>query len=287
MRYLRLLVLLGGISVSVHAACAADHEPVASSYFPLAYGNEWVYTRYFILLDSVSVVGLDTVRVDGVAREKGQLYYHLSTPWPPVWSVWIHPDSVGDLYWCDSPGEPEHPLLLFSAEPGSGWLLGGRFCIDSAVRVPCSPRVQDGTESRAGVSCFVGEWRPGDCYDAYWSGVIEERTGPIIWRLVGLSSLVWELVEFRPSRPCDCKCHADPLCDGALDALDLAITIDVAFRGTAPTTDHGCWCYAHTFNGRTDFDCSGSTDVMDVSRIINVVFGGADPSLEFCDPTRP
>jgi hypothetical protein len=103
---------------------------------------------------------------------------------------------------------------------------------------------------------------------------------------VGGATLEWRLVEFMPGRLCDCKCHADPLCDGALDVLDLTIAIDVAFCGMPPPTDHGCWCYAHALNGRTDVDCSGATDIIDIIKIADVIFGGADPAREFCDPSQ-
>jgi len=284
MRYLRLLVLMGGILVSFYAANAAGNPSVEPSYFPLSYGNEWVYTLYSNILDSV--LRLDTIRIDGVVREGGQLYYHLSTPWFPIGSVWTRPDTLGDLYWCNSPGQQEQPLLLFSAEPGSGWLLGGRHCMDSTVRVFCPPQIQEGMKSSADVSCFAGAWRPGDCRDAYWFGAVKKNAGPIVWTLSGAggAALTWELAEFRPGRPCECKCHADPLCDGALDLRDIVIAIDVAFRGMAPTTAHGCWCYAHALHGRTDVDCSGTTDILDVMLVIDAVFGEADPSVAFCHP---
>lgn len=278
MRCIRLVVLLGGLIVSVHSANAAGGHRATSPYFPLARGNAWVYTLYSNIQDSI--LRLDTIRVDDVAHRKGKSYYHISTPWFPIFSVWCRADSAGDIYWCNDPKEPEHPLLLFSAEPGEGWLMGGKFCVDSTVRIPCLA----GSDQ----FCFKGVWRPGDCYDAKWLGQVEPGIGPVTWIMAGAgeASLEWNLVEFLQAPQCECKCHADPICDGEFNALDLAIAIDVAFRGMPPPTDHGCWCYAHAMNGRTDVDCSGGTDALDISRIIDVLFAGADPAKEFCDPTR-
>ncbi|MBI3871778.1 MAG: PKD domain-containing protein [candidate division Zixibacteria bacterium] len=81
------------------------------------------------------------------------------------------------------------------------------------------------------------------------------------------------------SSTCLCDCHADPICDGQSDILDVSKTIDVAFRGVNPTIDINC---PHA--GRTDVNCSGATDIIDVINIISVAFRGADPATSFCDP---
>lgn len=286
MRSLRSLVLLGGLLLGVQVANAGGGNEPSVPYFPLVKGASWVYTVYSSLLDSV--IRTDTIGVDDVARRKGKSYYHLSTPWPPIGRAWLCAHPAGDLYWCDAPGKTEHPLLLFSAEPGAGWLLDGRHCMDSAIRVSCYEEDLDLTATDAQYSCFKSAWRPGDCYDAKWLGVIQKDFGPVYWILVGAGEayLEWRFVEFLPAPSCDCKCHADPLCDGFLDALDLAMAIDVAFCGLPPPTDHGCWCYAHAMNGRTDVDCSGATDALDIGKIVDVLFGGADPAKEFCDPSQ-
>ncbi|MBI3871777.1 MAG: choice-of-anchor B family protein [candidate division Zixibacteria bacterium] len=76
---------------------------------------------------------------------------------------------------------------------------------------------------------------------------------------------------------CDCHCHADPVCDGQIDVLDVIQTVNVAFRAQAAAIDPAC------LRERTDVDCSGSTDVLDVARVIDVAFRAADPLTVFCD----
>lgn len=84
---------------------------------------------------------------------------------------------------------------------------------------------------------------------------------------------------------CDCSCHADPLCDGETDILDVAFVIGVSFRGIGNFNDDGCFPHAEgVVGGRTDLNCSGVTDVVDVVRIIDVAFRGADASTLFCKP---
>ncbi len=285
MRYARLLVILGGILLQVSAVQAKNKPSDQVAYFPLAVGNTWTYSVYVSLLDSV--VRTETIQVDDMIREQGTSYYHLTMQWPPFGSAWVRANANGDLYWCGYPGQQEYPMLLFSDESDEGWLSHSGYCIDSVAKTSC-PSISAVQSASDDVFCFVGAWRPGDCYDAYWWGSVEAGIGPIAWRLIGVGGayLEWSLVDFRPGRQtCDCKCHADPLCDGALDALDLGIAIDVAFGGKQPPTDHGCWCYAHFMNGQTDVDCSGTTDLVDISKIIDVIFGGADPAKVFCDPS--
>jgi PKD repeat protein len=79
--------------------------------------------------------------------------------------------------------------------------------------------------------------------------------------------------------PCDCSCHADPICDGSANIQDVISTIAVAFRNTSPTIDPAC---VHA--GRSDANCSGDTDVLDVVLMIGVAFRNEDPSATLCDP---
>lgn len=79
--------------------------------------------------------------------------------------------------------------------------------------------------------------------------------------------------------PCDCSCHADPLCDGAPNIQDVISTVAVAFRGNSPTIDPAC-----VHSGRSDVNCSGATDVLDVVMMIGVAFRGDDPQSTFCNP---
>jgi len=77
---------------------------------------------------------------------------------------------------------------------------------------------------------------------------------------------------------CACACAHDPACDGVTDILDVATTINVAFRGAAAITDGDCPAE------RTDVDCTGTTDILDVTHIINVAFRGGAVGTEFCIP---
>lgn len=78
---------------------------------------------------------------------------------------------------------------------------------------------------------------------------------------------------------CQCPCHGDPGCNGAIDVLDVINTISVAFRGESAIVDTDCFPNP---GGRTDVDCSGSTDVIDVVLMVGVAFRGETPS--FCEP---
>jgi hypothetical protein len=82
---------------------------------------------------------------------------------------------------------------------------------------------------------------------------------------------------------CTCACHADPECDGAVDALDVVHAVNVAFRAGLPIPDPNALCWFVT----TDVTCDGFTDVLDVVHLVNVAFRGADPATEFCDPCAP
>jgi glucose/arabinose dehydrogenase len=78
---------------------------------------------------------------------------------------------------------------------------------------------------------------------------------------------------------CACPCAGDPACDGvSVNVLDVVETVNVAFRGAAPTSDTFC-PYE-----RSDVDCTGATTVTDVVRVVNVAFRGGMPQTEFCAP---
>jgi hypothetical protein len=79
--------------------------------------------------------------------------------------------------------------------------------------------------------------------------------------------------------PCTCPCASDPQCDGTLSNVqDVVQTVNVAFRGTAPTTDAGCP------RERTDVDANGATSVTDVVKVVNVAFRGQTPASNYVDP---
>ncbi|MBI3871964.1 MAG: hypothetical protein HY304_02675 [candidate division Zixibacteria bacterium] len=78
--------------------------------------------------------------------------------------------------------------------------------------------------------------------------------------------------------PCVCTCHADPMCDGQTDILDVVGVVNAAFRGQPAQVDAGCP------KSREDVDCNGVVDVLDVVKMVNVAFRGANAATEFCDP---
>ncbi|MBI3873342.1 MAG: hypothetical protein HY304_09745 [candidate division Zixibacteria bacterium] len=77
---------------------------------------------------------------------------------------------------------------------------------------------------------------------------------------------------------CTCPCHADPVCDGWTDVLDVMSVIDVAFRGQPEQAHAGCR------SAREDVDCNGLVDVADVVKMIEAAIRGAEPGAVFCDP---
>jgi hypothetical protein len=85
----------------------------------------------------------------------------------------------------------------------------------------------------------------------------------------------------QPARllACDCPCHADPVCDGVTDVLDVNRVIDFIFRGGSfDGTSGSC----PNFND--DVDCSGTIDLVDVVLLDSVAFKGGDPATTFCHP---
>ena len=77
-----------------------------------------------------------------------------------------------------------------------------------------------------------------------------------------------------------CMCHNDPICDGAVDVLDVVKTIGAAFRGDPIVVDETCPATA------ADVDCSSAVDVLDVVHMVNVAFRGQDAATEFCHPCQ-
>lgn len=77
---------------------------------------------------------------------------------------------------------------------------------------------------------------------------------------------------------CACACAGDPYCDGVLDAADVVMLIDVAYRGRPVTLTNGCPL------ANTDVDCSGATNAIDAVRMIDVVFRAFPPETHFCNP---
>lgn len=83
------------------------------------------------------------------------------------------------------------------------------------------------------------------------------------------------------------SCHADPLCNGVQDVVDVVMVVNRAFRGASATLDPTCAAHGVTVDGRTDVDCSGTTDILDVVKMADVAFRGANASTVFCEPCGP
>jgi hypothetical protein len=81
---------------------------------------------------------------------------------------------------------------------------------------------------------------------------------------------------------CDCPCVGNPQCgDAVTNVLDVAKTVNVAFRGADPVRDPGCE------RDRTNVNLDEVTNVLDVIKVVNVAFRGQSPCEAFrfrCDP---
>ena len=78
--------------------------------------------------------------------------------------------------------------------------------------------------------------------------------------------------------------HADPVCDGEHNILDVVMVANRAYRAYEALNDPSCAAHGVTVDGLTDVNCDGVTDVMDHVRMVNVAFRGMDPLTQFCDP---
>lgn len=83
-----------------------------------------------------------------------------------------------------------------------------------------------------------------------------------------------------PSVACECPCHADLICDGVVDVLDVNFIVSFLFGGgPAPGTSGTC-----TRNDG-DVNCDGMVSISDINPFVQVAFQGADPAVAFCQPT--
>jgi hypothetical protein len=78
--------------------------------------------------------------------------------------------------------------------------------------------------------------------------------------------------------PCLCPSPSD--LDGStfIDAVDLAMVIDIVFYGVADVHDTNCP------GTRADFDASGFADAVDLALVIDHVFFGAAGPVDPCAP---
>jgi hypothetical protein len=269
-----------GAPAPVFAEAGSSH----AECYPLTVGSEWIYSVYLSVLGTI--VRFDTVRVDDATWVAGKKYYQLTTPWFPVFTTWVCPGADGNLYWCDSPGTTPEPLILFSAEPGEGWLMNRGLCTDSVAAVQGAIPTVTPAGNFIDVHSVRSRWRPGDCNDVLWEATFANGTGPVQWIMTGVggASIVWELVEYLPATNSECNCHADPVCDQECDVKDVVSVVAIAFRGGDQLDDNDCSYYYGALAGRTDVNCSGATDIIDVIHTVDVAFRGADPQIRFCKP---
>lgn len=283
MRKSRMLVLVGGLLIVVLSVAGREAQAGQSPYFPMTLGSEWVYEKYSNIRDTV--LGQDTVRIDGVRWVRGQTYFHLSTEWFPIFSCWVRADERGDLYWCEKPGGVETPLLLFSSENWEMWSTEHLAMPDEMCTVPCGEWSPISRGFSSDFVCVGGSCVP-PCYDVRWWGSFARDVGPVQWDLIGagLATIEFRLLEYNPGPAGACRCHGDPVCDGLTDVRDVTSVVDMAFRGVPPTRTQGCSWYARTLHGASDVDCSGETNIIDVVLLVDVALRGADASLRFCRP---
>jgi len=113
-------------------------------------------------------------------------------------------------------------------------------------------------------------------------------SGTGMWELAGgLADTAANAVTAAISEPgvyalftttCLCPFQADHNADGFVDAVDLAVEIDVIFFGAADLQDDGCP------TTRGDFNADGVADAVDLALMIDhIFFGGAGP----VDPCAP
>jgi len=82
--------------------------------------------------------------------------------------------------------------------------------------------------------------------------------------------------------PCDCPYHSDIDNSDAIDAVDLAMLIDIVFFGSPDIQDPACPAV------RSDFNCDGGADAVDLAELIDhVFFGGAGPCAPCACATYP
>jgi len=76
--------------------------------------------------------------------------------------------------------------------------------------------------------------------------------------------------------PCDCPWQADLDATGFIDAVDLALVIDVVFFGSSDVQDPSC------YTTRADFNADGFADAVDLAFLIDHVFFGAPGPVDAC-----
>lgn len=107
---------------------------------------------------------------------------------------------------------------------------------------------------------------------ATWNAMTDQW-GDDFWRPV--------MVDAMTTVTCVCDCLAEPgNCNGAIDAVDVLTTVNIAFRSGPPVADPQPSCPIT----RSDVNCDGVTSIVDIIKVIEVAFRGADPTVTFCNP---
>jgi hypothetical protein len=168
---------------------------------------------------------------------------------------------------------PTNPYGLFfgtvsTGDPGAGELI------------ELEPGADPGTPADASLQIILNQIGPT-------AGVFEIDTAcwlpanSIAYALDNAALVVPTFTKGVIELVCDCGCHADIVCDGVTDLLDVVTTVDIIFRGEAFTPESFC-PYA-----QVDVNCDGVTDIQDVVIVIEVAFRGGDAGVLFCDPCAP
>lgn len=148
---------------------------------------------------------------------------------------------------------------------------GGSTTFDLRVRIASNNGAflfyRDSVEIGAATSQrIIPDWRPNG--DSLVILIDEGMTGTYDDTL---------LVE-NQGPPCLCLYQGDVNADGFVDAVDLAVVIDIVFFGASDVQDPACP------KTRADFNGDGVTDAVDLAILIDhVFFGGAGPT----DPCAP
>lgn len=87
---------------------------------------------------------------------------------------------------------------------------------------------------------------------------------------------VWQGATLRVIPPCPCAHQGDLDARGAIDAVDLALEIDIVFFGGADIQDPSCPAT------RADFNADSTADAVDLAFLIDHVFFGGDPPADPC-----
>lgn len=126
------------------------------------------------------------------------------------------------------------------------------------------------------------DWSGGialeDFGNAYVSGMTASADFPVMNPYQGTPSGREDAFVCKFALECNCAHQCDYDEDGLVTNLDLAVTIDILFSGSADVLDPSCSAM------RSDFDCDGFTTPLDLAGLIDHLFVLGNPP---CDPCAP